>query len=414
MQALSNRQLVVLFAALYCAQGLPAGFLAHALPAILRSQEVDLAVIGALKLLALPWLLKVLWAPFVDRFYIKALGRHRSWILACQLVVIGLLTLLAALPLATLFTTGLSFFLAILVLINLACATQDIATDGLNVRLMQGPLRGLGNSLQVGGYKVGMLVSGSGLLLVVSVWGWQLSLGVVVLLLGLLLLPVLAFAEPKVLPAAAPVKTRIEDWLGLFNTQGFILWLLIVASYKLGDSLGSPMIKPMLVDAGLSLGQIGLLTFYSTLVGIAGAVLGGWCYARMGALKLLLVAGFAQALGLGLLALVAGQGTQIILVYSVALFEQGADGLSTVALFAAMMNMCRKGFEGTDYTLQACAQLLIAGFVGAASGVMAKAFGYQIHFLVSALVGIAVLPLVWWRLRKNAAAWVTDTVKSQG
>ena len=100
MQALSKREMVVLLAALYCAQGLPAGFLAHALPAILRSQDVDLAIIGALKLLALPWLLKVLWAPWVDRLSIKALGRHRSWIIPCQLLVIGLLSALALVPMS--------------------------------------------------------------------------------------------------------------------------------------------------------------------------------------------------------------------------------------------------------------------------------------------------------------------------
>ena len=399
MQALSKREMVVLLAALYCAQGLPAGFLAHALPAILRSQDVDLAIIGALKLLALPWLLKVLWAPWVDRLSIKALGKHRSWIIPCQLLVIGLLSALALVPMSHLFGQGLSFLLAVLLLINLACATQDIASDGLNVRLMQGSLRGLGNSLQVGGYKVGMLISGSGLLLVVAQWGWQLGVSAVVCLLALMLVPVVCFKESHVLPSPIAAKPNLNDWLGLFKTQGFCLWLGVVATYKLGDSLGSPMIKPMLVDAGLSLGQIGTLTLASTGVGILGAALGGYAYAKLGPLRLLLAAGVAQALGLGMMALLVNQADERVLVYSVTLFEQGADGLSSVALFAAMMNACRPSHEGTDYTLQACAQLLMAGFIGGASGVLAKSIGYEALFIGSALLGLAVLPLVWLRLR---------------
>lgn len=394
---ISKRQAVVLLAALYCAQGLPAGFLAHALPAILRSQQVDLALIGALKLLALPWLFKVLWAPWVDRLMLPALGRHRSWIIPCQLLVISLLTVLALLPTTSVMTQHLGLFFALLLLINLACATQDIAADGLNVRLMPGALRGLGNSLQVGGYKVGMLISGSGLLLVVGTFGLAPSLGLVVALLLLLLVPVVCFAEPKVLPSQ-PVQQktmRVGDWLGLLARPGMLAWLMVVACYKLGDSLGSGMIKPMLVDEGLSLRQIGELTFVSTLVGIAGAAVGGWCYAKWGAVKLLLGAGLAQALGLGLMALLVGNGPELTHIYAIALFEQGADGFSTVALFAAMMSMCRAGHEGTDYTLQASTQLLIAGFIGAASGVLAKLLGYPALFILSAALGVAALALVW-------------------
>lgn len=390
----------LLLAALYCAQGLPAGFLAHALPTILRSQQVDLAVIGAMKLLALPWLLKVLWAPWVDRWVCGCLGRHRGWIVPCQLLVLLLLSALALAPSALLFGAGLPFLLAALVLINLACATQDIATDALNVRLMPGRLRGLGNSLQVGSYKVGMLLSGSGLLLVITPLGWPLTLGLLALLLGLLLIPVLAFAETKVLPKPALAANAPMDVFGLLKQPGFILWLVVVATYKLGDSLGSPMIKPMLIDQGWTLAGIGQLTLISTLVGIAGAALGGYLYSRLGALRLLLLAGVAQALGLGLMATLLEAGTDISRVYSVALFEQAADGLSTVALFAAMMRQCRAGFEGGDYTLQACAQLLIAGFVGSASGVLANAYGYSTLFIISALVALAALPLVWLSLRR--------------
>ena len=69
---------LILLASLYCAQGLPSGLLAHSLPVLLRQHGVDLAWIGLLKLLALPWLLKVLWAPWVDRLASRRLGHHRG------------------------------------------------------------------------------------------------------------------------------------------------------------------------------------------------------------------------------------------------------------------------------------------------------------------------------------------------
>lgn len=397
-----NTAIWLLLASLYCAQGLPAGLMAHALPAILRQQQVDLAWIGALKLLALPWLLKVLWAPWVDRYASARLGRHRGWILPCQMLVLLLLLLLACLPQSALLGAYFPLLVGLLLLINLACATQDIATDGLNVRLMPGRWRGLANSLQVGGYKVGMLISGSGLLLLMGWLGWQLSLLLLVVLLALLLVPIWRFAETRVLAPQVVARSPAlgwSDYRGLLQQPGFVLWLVVLASYKLGDALASPMIKPMLVDQGWELAAIGQLTLFSTLAGIAGAGLGGWIYAKLGALWALLVGGVLQAIGLALMALLAGRGEQHALVYGVALLEQAADGASTVALFAAMMRQCRVGHEGADYTLQASAQLLVTGIVGAFSGGLAKYLGYDGLFIGSAVLSVLVLSGLWACLR---------------
>lgn len=333
---------LVLLASLYCAQGLPSGLIAHALPVLLRQHGVDLAVIGLLKLLALPWLLKVLWAPWVDRLSSRRLGHHRGWILPLQGAVVAILLGLALLSPDALFGAHLPLLLGLLVLVNLAAATQDIATDGLTVRLLPERWRGLGNSLQVGGYKVGMIVSGSGLL-------------------------------------ALP---------------GMGLWLAVVLTFKLGDALGSPMIKPMLVDQGWSNAELGQLTLVSSLVGIGGALLGGLLYARLGVLRALLIFGALQALSLAALALLVSRGGDASLVYALTLSEQAADGLSTVALFAAMMRQCRAGHEGADFTLQASTQILLGGFVGAASGVLAKALGYDGLFVCAGVLGLAALMLV--------------------
>ncbi|WP_445938864.1 hypothetical protein [Pseudomonas sp.] len=151
---------LILLASLYCAQGLPSGLMAHSLPVLLRQHGVDLALIGLLKLLALPWLLKVLWAPWVDRLASPRLGHHRGWILPLQLGVITVIATLALMSPERLFDSHFLLLIGLLLLVNLAASTQDIATDGLAVRLLPERWRGLGNSLQVGGYKVGMLAPG--------------------------------------------------------------------------------------------------------------------------------------------------------------------------------------------------------------------------------------------------------------
>ena len=390
---------LVLLASLYCAQGLPSGLVAHAMPVLLRQHGVDLAWIGLLKLLALPWLLKVLWAPWIDRVSSDRFGHHRGWILPMQGGVIVCLAGLALMAPHALFGSAMWLLLGTLLLINLAAATQDVATDGLAVRLLPERWRGLGNSLQVGGYKLGMLASGSGLLMVVGSLGWNVSLGLLAAGLLVLTLPIWWFPEKQLLPhntaqaEPAGAGLLLRHYKGLLAQPGMVAWLVVVLTFKLGDALASPMIKPMLVDQGWDTAALGQLTLISSLAGIGGALLGGMLYARWGAMRSLLVFGVAQAAGLAALAVLVGRGSEVGLVYAVAMLEQVADGMSTVALFAVMMSRCRPEHEGADFTLQASAQILLSGLVGACSGLVAKSVGYGGLFIGAALLGLAML--VW-------------------
>jgi MFS family permease len=397
---------LILLASLYCAQGLPSGLLAHSLPVLLRQHGVDLALIGLLKLLALPWLLKVLWAPWVDRLASPRLGHHRGWILPLQMGVTGVIAALALMNPERLFDSHFFVLIGLLLLINLAASTQDIATDGLAVRLLPERWRGLGNSLQVGGYKVGMLVSGSGLLLAMDSLGWHLSLALVAGLLVLMTLPIWRFNERRELPfqpaQAEPAGPGLllRHYRGLLMQPGMLLWLAVLLSFKLGDALGSPMIKPMLVDQGWSNAELGQLTLVSSLAGIGGALLGGLLYARIGALRALLLFGPLQAAGIAAMAWLVNAGGQTALVYLIALFEQTADGMSTVALFAVMMRQCRPEHEGADFTLQASVQLLLAGLVGATSGLLATWLGYQALFVGAGSLGVLALLVVLLYFRR--------------
>lgn len=397
----SNATLLLL-ASLYCAQGLPSGLVAHSLPVLLRQHGVDLALIGLLKLLALPWLFKVLWAPWIDRIGSRRLGHHRGWILPLQGLVTLCLASLALIAPQALFGSAFWLLLATLLLINLAAASQDVATDGLAVRLLPERWRGLGNSLQVGGYKVGMLASGSGLLLVVGPLGWNLSVGLLAAALILLTLPIWLFPERRLLPQhveqaeLAGPGLLWRHYKGLLAQSGMLAWLAVVLTFKLGDALSSPMIKPMLVDQGWSTADLGQLTLISSVAGIGGALLGGLLYARLGALRSLLTFGALQGLGIAAMVLLVGRGGETVLVYAVSLFEQAADGMSTVALFAVMMRMCRPEHEGADFTLQASAQLLLAGLVGGCSGLLAKAVGFEALFVGAGALGVAVLGVVVW------------------
>ena len=186
------RQIYILLFSLYWAQGLPVGFMTHALPVILRAQGVSLAHIGGFGLLMLPWSIKIFWAAYVDRYALSRLGHYRSWIVPTQLCSVFILVILSFFPIQSLDQPSyLIIFFVLLLLINLTGATQDIATDGLAVNLLKSDQQHWGNTFQVIGSRLGFIVGGGA-----GLWGldwlhWQATFLVLVVLVFLHTLPVL-------------------------------------------------------------------------------------------------------------------------------------------------------------------------------------------------------------------------------
>ena len=167
-------QMYLLLFSLYWAQGLPVGFMTHALPVILRAQGVSLTHIGGFGLLMAPWAIKVLWAPWVDRYGRSSMGHYRSWIIPTQFLTVIILATLSFLPIESLNHPIylLAFFIALLCM-NTVGATQDIATDGLAVSILKGDQQHLGNMFQVIGSRLGFIVGGGAILWALDWLNWQ-------------------------------------------------------------------------------------------------------------------------------------------------------------------------------------------------------------------------------------------------
>jgi predicted MFS family arabinose efflux permease len=278
-----------LLGALYFSQGLPFGFFTQGLPVLLRQRGFSLAEIGFSSLLAAPWALKWLWAPLLDRWYSPRLGRRRSWIVPLQLGTAAILAALAWLDGAL----SMPILLAAVLVSNLLAATQDVATDGLAVELLSPTERGLGNGLQVAGYRLGMLVGGGALLI------WHERLGnagtflSMATLIVLATLPVLLTHE-RPAPLAPNERARVGHWL---RRPGAWRLLGLLVAYKAGDSFATGMLRPFLVDRGLSLADVGwLLGPVGFVSGLFGALAGGALVNRLGRKRALLGFGVLQAL----------------------------------------------------------------------------------------------------------------------
>jgi MFS family permease len=391
---------------LYFAQGLPFGLITRALPAIAREAGLPLQYIGLLSLAALPWALKFLWAPWLDRIGRGRPNHRKRWIIGCQLAAVAVLAALAQLPIDALTLPLFIVLLGLLLLLNLCFASHDIASDGLAVRLLPPTLRGIGNSIQTGGYKVGLLSGGAVLLWLVGEIGWTRSLWLAMAALLLLLIPLSRYPEP--LESAVPqVSFSMRWWIAelwrFWQRAGMGWWLLLLLSYKVGDSFGSRMIKPFLIDQQWTLAQIAALDLAASLAGLAAVVVAGLLLMKLSRLTALIIFAVLQSASFFGWAWLA-EHSYSALIWPMAIAEQCADGLATVALFTVMMDRCRAGHEGSDYTLQASVMLMAAGLFTLASGFSAASFGYALHFALAAVLALAaIIPALFWGYtRQNA------------
>lgn len=380
---------LALLASLYLAQGMPYGFFSQFLPAMLRAQGVSLEGVGLASLLALPWALKFVWAPLVDRHGLARFGHRRSWIVPLQLLtVITLLALATVEP-----TVDLQAMLLGVLVLNFLASTQDIATDGLAVTILAPDERGLGNGVQVAAYRLGMILCG-GVLLILYPWlGWTRVCQCMAGAIALTTLPIAAFREPPPEQAERPGLAAFAEF---FRRPGTWSWLAAIAAFKLGEAFGVGMLRPFLIDVGLGLADIGWLTGTAGfLASLVGAMVGGWFVASYGRYRCLFVFAAVQALAVASYAIAAAGAREGWVLYALCTFEHFSSGMATAALFTMMMDASRPRTAGTDYTIQASVVVLATGIGASLSGFSAAELGYTQHFLVAAgLCALGALPAV--------------------
>lgn len=386
---LSRGRKVSLLIALYLAQGLPYGFFTQALPVLLRDQGLSLKAISATSLLFLPWALKFLWAPFVDHR-----GTRKAWLLPLQLAAVALALLLAWLDPGS----DLLPVLAAAFLFNLLAACQDVATDGLAVRMLDSRERGLANGIQVGAYRVGMILGGGLLLWIFARSNWQTMFLCMSLLLALTVLPVLWLREPSpasdiTRPGAAQL---LAGWWTRLRAPGMLAFVALICCYKFGDSMVSSLVGPFLRDSGVSKESIALMKgTVGSLASLGGAALGGWLAFHAGRRRALLACGVLQTASL--LCYVAAAfgfgGTAMLWLGTVT--EHLFGSMATVALFTLMMDASDPEHAGTDYTLLACAIVFVTGVANFVAAAIADAAGYGLCFTVGlVLSGLGCLLLI--------------------
>ena len=351
---------------------------------------MSLTGIGLASWLAVPWMLKFLWAPLIDRYGAGPFGRRKSWILPLQ----GLLALVCLTAGFVAPEKGLAPLLLLVLAMNFFAATLDIAVDGLAVDLLEPQELGKGNIAQVVGFKVGILTGGGLLVWASEAIGWR---GLFVAMAGLIVvvaLFTLRYREPeradgRTADSLTEVLTALRK--ALFQRSTFWL-LLFIASYKAGESMADTMLRPFFVDSGFSSGQIGLwVGTWGMVFSIAGSFFGGTLASRIPIYAALVVTATLRILPLvGLWWVSSGPITESMAIAITGSLEFSSGAL-TPAVFAFMMSRVNRRIGASHYTLLAAVEVAGKLVAGSMSGKIADSWSYTTVFGLAVLLSIALL-----------------------
>ncbi len=376
--------------------GLPLFLTSRTLQAWMTVEQVDLGAIGLFSLVGLPYSLKFIWSPLLDRFAVPILGRRRGWLITLQIGLLIAIALMAgqqpkqALQLLAINAVAIAFL----------SASQDIAADAYRTDVLEELELGAGAAVYVLGYRVALLFTGSLALILADSLPWSSVYLLMSFGMGIGIVATLFAPEPKeTSPPESLAAAVILPFGEFFGRQGVlqaILILLFIVLYKLGDSFVNNMSTPFLLQTGFTQTDIGAIQGGMGLIAtIVGTLAGGAILSRIGINRSLWLFGALQAvsnLAYYILANIGKNYSALVLTINI---ENFCGGLGTAAFVAFLMNMCNQRFSATQYALLSSFMAVSRDILVAPAGTLAKITGWPLFFIISivaAMPGLLLLP----------------------
>lgn len=402
-----SRKKLGIVALLYFIQGSPPAILWEVLPVYFRLHGVSLRAIGGLRLLELPYSLKVFWSPVVHRY-----GDRRLWAAGCMMSIAAVTGILPFLDAAH---PGWLFVLVVLALTTLS-ATQDIAIDSYAVGLVSRAEEGAANGVRASAYRVALVLIGNGMLFFAAWLSWP-SLYLAAAIIFAVLSGSMLFVPRLDLHAQAR-EHWLRGFLGWVGTWETVPLVLFVLSYRLGEFAIGPMVKPFWVDYGKTIwaskeevmSQIALIPgTLGIVLSVAGALIGGAFISRYGIFHGVWALGILQSVSNLGYAFVAWADLGRFGLYGASVFESFSGGLGTAAFLAFLMNVCEKEHATVQYAFLSSIFSLTGRLAGGISGLGAERLGYGNYFALTFALSLpAYLFLPWVR------HWIRDEGKDEG
>lgn len=396
------RMLTALLMGFSC--GLPLLLTLSVLQAWMKEEGVNLTVIGLMTLVGLPYTLKFLWAPVLDRFTLPFLGRRRGWLIIVQVaLIIAISGLGQSAPaknpwLMTIAALLVAFF----------SASQDIIVDAYRREDLKDEELGLGSSLFINGYRIGMLLASGGGLILADHMPFSMVYRIMAGCMLLGVLTTLLCNEPRI-TAGTPktIKEAVLSPLSEYFSRKDAIWILaFILLYKFGDTMASAMTTPFFLEIGFSKSEIGavvkLFGFWATVI---GSLFGGVLMLKTGINRSLWIFGILQAISTACFAVLTKTGHNIKVLSGIIAFENLSSGMGTAAYAAFMASITNKKFTATQYALLTSLMGVPRVIASAPTGFIAKNIGWDIFFISCAIIAVPGLMLLIkfapWNFKEN-------------
>lgn len=415
--AIYRRRDIILVGFLGFSSGLPLLLTLSVMSYWLASLGIGKSAIGLFALVGVPYNLKFLWAPLIDKLPIpyvsERFGQRRAWAwlsqaaLALAIVALGFSDPSTNIYVCAILALCVAFF----------SATQDVVLDALRIELLSTREQGGGAASFIGGYRLAMLAVGGGALVLSDYIVWPLVF--CLLAMGLLVgaLAVAYAREPTPPKASSPDKAQqnppqkfrsflqdavIAPFQHFFTHRHAWIILLFVVLYKYGDAFGGVMANPFYLDLGFSGSEIGVITkiwgLGATLLGVFG---GGVLVARYGIMPALLIGGILQATTNIFFIALATIGDSILLLTVAIAGDNFTGGIGTAALVAYLSHLCNVRHTATQYALLSSLAAVGRTFLSSGAGFAADAVGWVSFFGLTMLLAVPALWLCWFLYRSQ-------------
>jgi PAT family beta-lactamase induction signal transducer AmpG len=393
--------------------GLPLLLTGSTLKFWMREEGLDLTTIGFFGLVGLPYTLKFLWAPVMDRLVPSFLGRRRGWMLGTQIsLMIAIASLAFAQP-----AVHLPAITVLCLLVAFFSASQDIVLDAYRRESLSDEELGIGSSMFIYGYRMGMLAAGALALFLAD--QDSLSWNSVYFIMGaMMVIGILTtwFAPEPAIPAPPPASWQeaiMGPFMDFFSRPGSLTILLFILLYKVGDSMASEMLSPFMVDLGVSKTDYAVIVKVFGMVAlIVGGLIGGLAVYRLGIVPSLLILGFLQMISTAGFVILSFTGNHLPTLTAVIAFETISSGLGQTAFVAFMASLTNKRFTATQYALLTSFMGIPRVFAGSTTGFLATWLGWEGFFILCTLLAIPGLMLIG-QLRRLAHDPTTQAITTK-
>ncbi len=387
------------------ASGMPLYVLFQLVPAWLSDGGVSLTEIGLFSLIGLPYTLKFLWAPFLDRFVPPFLGRRRGWMLITQVFLLfsigamGMFNAEQSTKLIAALALAVAFF----------SASQDVVLDAYRREILSDNELGLGSSIHVQAYRISSLVPGSLSLILADILPWSSVFWITAgfMLVGIMMS--LVVSEPKSKPPPAmglreSLSAPFFEYLGRRGWSSVILVLCFMFLYKLGDSMATALTMPFYLEMGFTKTEIGLVAKNAALwPSIVGGLVGGLIMLRVGINRALWMFGVVQVVSILGFALLASSEPKLWLLALVIAFEYLGVGMGTAAFTAFIARETSKTYAATQFALFTALAAVPRTFVNGTTGLIVENIGWVDFFLLCTCLAFPGMLLLIW-----VAPWVGE------